>query len=261
MDSTLKIPFVTSAIEKVETNLILSSFFKDGAVDYLKKGFPKLYHGLVRRSCMEKIRSITGHYFGGLSVDIYSAIALSCIVDSHYLIDIPFTIAGACKDSATTASVKGQHSGKLNEAPHFRDIERYEWDQMIPEIYSVETIWAETALKAITEMGRYELYQQFNKPLFIVKNILRNLNHFGYFVNQTFLFIKNSPKRLNLFLTVIYTLFATLLKAIHNRIRTNKNKDKYYITLRNVNTIGEATRFSNSKINEIDLITFLNRNV
>lgn len=136
--------------------------FRHGIVSYSKYGLPRLYHGIILRECLEKVRQKTGHYYGGLSPDIYSAVALSGVIQSHYLIDMPLTIAGACKMSSTSESTRNQHCGDLFSAPHFRLRGPYQWDQMIPAYFSGSTLWAESALKAVDEMGLKGLREKFN---------------------------------------------------------------------------------------------------
>jgi glycosyltransferase involved in cell wall biosynthesis len=193
-DSTLMIPGSNPNIKEKDSSAALHEFFRGGALDYLKKGFPKLYHGIVKRSCLEEIKARTGNYIGGLSPDIYSAVALSCVVRSHILLGIPVTIAGACKASATIASMNGRHSGELKNAPHFRDMKEYSWDKNIPYVYSVETIWAETAMKAAADMKRQDLIDEFNSNMFIARNILRNTGMLRYFAGQTWKHLRNNGK-------------------------------------------------------------------
>jgi hypothetical protein len=193
-DSTLMIPVPAPEFKAKDSHAALHEFFRGGALDYLKKGFPKLYHGIVKRSCLEEIKARTGYYIGGLSPDIYSAVALSCIVRSHMLLGVPVTIAGACKASATVASMNGQHSGELKNAPHFRDMHEYIWDSHIPYVYSVETIWAETAMKAAADMNRDDLIKEFNSPMFIARNILRNTGRLKYFTRQSWRHIMRRGK-------------------------------------------------------------------
>jgi len=252
-DSTLIIFHYDGQIKKLDPDIILNEFFSSGALDYLKKGFPKLYHGIVRKTCLDEVKAKTGFYVGGLSPDIYAAIALSFVVKSHYVIDLPITIAGACKASATAASVKGQHSGELKKAPHFRDRGNYIWDSLMPDIYSVETIWAETSLKALSDMGREDLRREFNLHLFLAKNILRNLDKWRYFIIQTYSYLISNK---NGFLSVIKLFFVlfylTIKYFISNipKLHKSDNKNLENIIYKDVHDLKHATALSSELLGQ-----------
>ncbi|OBP50145.1 hypothetical protein AWM65_02990 [Riemerella anatipestifer] len=130
----------------------IQPLIEDGIVQYMKFNLPKLYHGIVKLKLLEEVKTKTGYYIGGLSPDIYASISLSKIVNKHVVIDFPVTIAGASPKSTTIDNTLGKHSGKLENAPHFRDRGDYIWESIVPRFYSVQTIWAETAIKAIKDM-------------------------------------------------------------------------------------------------------------
>lgn len=241
-DSTLSIPHYSSVISKIDLELQLQKFFKNGALDYLKYGFPKLYHGCVKREFLEVIKSKSGHYIGGLSPDIYAAIGLAIVVKNHIVLDFPFTIAGACKESATIASMNGQHSGELYKAPHFRNRESYIWDKLIPEIYSVETIWAESALKVVSELGRKDLIGIFDLDIFVAKNILRNTHMISLFFNKTIEYFNFSGQKFIKLYKLSFNIFKIFIRYIFNKIFvSSKGNVLDIILISNVNSINEAS--------------------
>ena len=151
---------------KDEINLLLTN----GMIDYLSFSFPKVYHGLVLKQHLDGIKKQTGHFFGGLSPDIYSAISLSFFVKKFIVIDYPLTIAGACASSTTSQNLLGGHKGELEKAPHLNLRGEYVWDKRIPSYYSVESIWAESAIKSFVENGKdYLLEYAFDADFAIVK--------------------------------------------------------------------------------------------
>lgn len=135
---------------------------RNGAYSYLSLDMVKLYHGIVRRACLDRVKEMTGHYFGGLSPDMYMAVALSLTVEKAVSVDYPLTISGMCKKSGSADSATGRHTGKLEDAPHFRGHDSYEWSGLVPRFYSVETIWADTALAALQDLKREDLTDRFN---------------------------------------------------------------------------------------------------
>ncbi len=141
-------------IKILSTAFAWDTMVRNGFYDYQKYSFPKIYHGIIKREKFDLVKEKTGHYFGGLTPDIYSAVALSLYIDRILYISTPFTLPGTCAKSGSADSLTGRHTGELSNAPHFRGHEHYEWDEEIPRVYSVDTIWAETAFKAYKENGK-----------------------------------------------------------------------------------------------------------
>ena len=71
----------------------------------------------------------------------------------------PITVSGICPTSGSADSATGRHTGKLEDAPHFRGHASYEWDNKAPAIYSVESIWGETVLKALKDFNDIKSYE------------------------------------------------------------------------------------------------------
>lgn len=140
-------------VKILSTKDAIGSMKTVGNYDYQHYNFPKIYHGIVKREKFDMVKNRTGHYFGGLTPDIYSAVALSFHIDRILYVNVPYTLPGICAKSGSADSLTGRHTGELSEAPHFRGHIDYHWDEDIPYIYSVDTIWAETAFKAIKECG------------------------------------------------------------------------------------------------------------
>ena len=170
----LETPEFTGNYYQVQVEQQLKSLLSAGIINYQRFGLPRIYHGIVSKEALLKVEQITGHFFGGLTPDIYATISLSCVIKVHYLVDYPFTIAGACPASASVISKTGGHSGELSSAPHFNHRGSYSWDNAIPRYYSVETIWAETAMNALKEMQRMDLVKYFSKYLFMYEAIIIN---------------------------------------------------------------------------------------
>jgi len=202
------------------TNLFkLRKLFKHGITRYLVYHLPKVYHGIIRRDCIYEIFKKTGHYFGGLSPDIYSTIALSGIVKNHKIIAQPITIAGACQSSSTSQNVNKGHRGELKDAPHLFLRGEYIWDDHIPPFYSVETIWAESAFKAIDEMKMTNIHDVFNYSYLVAYSALNNRNIFLFIMKKSFLkenyYIRNDKF---IKLKIILSFFQVLLEFIIRKL-------------------------------------------
>jgi hypothetical protein len=161
----------------------LKRLLNDGCQEYLGRDLVKLYHGMVRRDGLERVRETTGSYLGGLSPDIYGAVALSAVIDEVVCIDYPLTIPGVCRTSGSADSGTGRHIGELRDAPHFAGHSEYEWAAEVPEFYSVETIWADSALAAVRDMRRTDLLASF-KPQYLAGFCMLRHAEYGSLVRE-----------------------------------------------------------------------------
>jgi glycosyltransferase involved in cell wall biosynthesis len=141
----------------------LDSFFMNGCNDYLKFGLPKLYQGIVKKECLEIVKKITGNYFGGLSPDIYASITISLVAKKVYVTNYPLIISGVCAESASIIEgLLKKNSKRVEDAPHLRHRGEYEWSTLVPYVYTVETIWADSAIAAIKAMHAERFMSKFN---------------------------------------------------------------------------------------------------
>lgn len=156
---------IKNGIQEVNCKLALEQLYQNAFQDYQRTKVPRLYHGIVRRDALKKIKKRTGHYFGGLTPDMFMAVALSLVCEKVVSSEFPITISGMCPGSGSANSSTGAHTGKITDAPHFIGHIDYVWDERIPKFYSVETIWIETAFHALQEMGEEALCAQTNYAL------------------------------------------------------------------------------------------------
>jgi glycosyltransferase involved in cell wall biosynthesis len=183
---SLSIKEFTGIIEEVDMEEEILKLVRNGGLYYLNYKLPKLYHGLVRRSCLESIHEKTGSYFGGLSPDTYASLAIACVARRVAAVDYPLTIPGACKVSGSVVegNIK-RHSKSLEDAPHLRHRGEYHWSDIVPRIYCVETIWVDSSIAALRAMGRDDFIEEINLPKLaafcvganrdITKSVLRGL--------------------------------------------------------------------------------------
>lgn len=149
-------------IKKVKPINEIKKLLRNGCQDYLALDMVKLYHGIVKKDCLERVKNENGKYFKGLSPDIYISVALSLTIDEFFVLDFPVTISGICNKSGSSDSATGKHTGQLEDAPHFIGQKNYTWSEQVPRFYSVETIWGDSALAAITDLKKYDLNKKFN---------------------------------------------------------------------------------------------------
>ena len=170
---SLNISYLKYGSRYVDCRRGLSQLMQRGGQDYLSLDLPRLYHGIVNRAALDSVKATAGRYFGGLSPDIYSSTALALCCRHVLRVCFPITISGICPTSGSADSALGKHTGLLENAPHFRGHRSYKWSDRVPAIYSVETIWADSALHALSDMGRNDIAGNFNITALDLKCRLR----------------------------------------------------------------------------------------
>ena len=214
-----------------EINLLL----KNGMIDYLSFSFPKVYHGLVLKQHLDEIKKNTGHFFGGLSPDIYSALSLSFYVKKFIEIDFPFTIAGACQSSTTSQNISGGHRGELEKAPHLNLRGKYIWDERIPSYYSVESIWAESAIKSFVENGKEFMLKKFNLSYFILFALWRGKSIRKLLLSKAFNSRKGILSKSVLFLKLTFSMIPFIgAKFLKSLVKSKKDN---FINVKGINNI------------------------
>ncbi len=120
-------------------------------------GLPKIYHGIVKRSVLERIRELSGAYFHGSSPDVSGAIGLALCSKSFVVVDYPLTIPGASGGSNTGRSAMNTHKGKLSNESQTSGFEAGGWSRGVPRFFSVETVWAHAALETISRIAPHKV--------------------------------------------------------------------------------------------------------
>jgi glycosyltransferase involved in cell wall biosynthesis len=228
-DGYLSINQITTKAKICDPYYEVVKLLNQGGQDYLSLDMVKLYHGIVRRECLQQIRETTGKYFGGLSPDIYISVALSLTVNKLVEIDFPLTISGICNKSGSSDSATGRHTGKLEDAPHFRGHKEYNWSELVPKFYSVDTIWVDSALAAIKDLNKLDLMKSFNFEFLTINCLLK----YPQFKDTIFLCYKSYSDK-NYVAKVVnsakYTTFKinSIFKKISRKIIRNQS-DYYHI--------------------------------
>jgi glycosyltransferase involved in cell wall biosynthesis len=161
-NGVLKINPFSGKVTKPDPEVEMRKVVRSGGFKYLETEIPRLYHGIVKRKCLNKVREKTGTFFGGLSPDIFAALAIANFAKNVVSIDYPLTIAGVSK-SAQSAR---EHAENLEDL-HFVRYNRvtYKWADIIPRFFSVQTVWADSTVAALKALGRDDLLRDFNLPL------------------------------------------------------------------------------------------------
>lgn len=153
-NGTLSMPAFTGRLQTQRGPMDLQPLLSRGCTQYLDLGYPRLYHGFIRRSILEQMRQPGVPVLGGLSPDIYAAVSLSQLAKQTATVDFPLTIPGVCAASTTATEGKAKgFSTNIREAPHFRSREWYQFHDNLPPFYCVDAIWADSACAALEDRG------------------------------------------------------------------------------------------------------------
>ena len=251
----LRIDNITGNVKEFDTTKEVHKLLKNGGQGYLNLNLPKLYHGIVKKEILENVKAVTGFYIGGLSPDIYTSVALTAFVKRIIKIDYPLTISGICIVSTSADSRSGKHEGKFEDIPHLRERGQYFWSDQVPKFYSVETIWADSAIASLKDLNRLKLLSKFDIEALTVlvlkkhkgysKVILRN-----YFENKNssnfasricylvLLFIKYAEL---VFFNIIPLVISKLKNKTKTIFRSGSIEKINLVSLNNIMTINQAT--------------------
>lgn len=244
----------TPKYTKINVRRSLEKLVANYFQDYQILKVPRIYHGIVKKEILENIKKLTGTYFSGLTPDMYMSTCLAGIVNNAYEYNNPITISGICPKSGSTDSATGKHTGELKDAPHFNGHKSYNWIKVIPKIYTVETIWAESGMQALKDIGLIDQYNKFNVRKFLVRLLMQypqfqeQLLEFGqsYGLSKWIYFIEKKK----------YIMIRNM-RRIARKIQKITFRN-FSISYPNIANIQNACNIAYEKINNINNI---NRNV
>lgn len=181
---------------------------------------PRAYLGMISNELAKRIKAKYGSLFGGVSPDIYSAALISVESVHSISLDYPFIIAGSSGASTSGQSAEGKHKGGLRSNPHISAFTDLKWDPLIPEFYSVHTVWGFSLKKASDILNKNEY-----SP-----NLLRLyakccLHHPAYWreIIRSLLAYLIQRKSVNIFFVFPYELGRELLRRMKRYMQIRKN--------------------------------------
>lgn len=210
---------------------------------YSMGNLPKVYHGIVQKEVLDKIYANLGTYFPGPSPDIANAIALCFELKNHIHVDFPYIISGVSKKSSAGMGARHKHKGNIKDISFLGQNTEKEWEKAIPKIWTGETIYAESAIKAIKAYGKTDCLNNFNWNCLYGTFLCFHPDSYGLVKP----YINSAPKFVGV---VPYFLSAGLLRLkvyISNFLETRFGISKI-LRYDNVLSITEATQIIDSFI-------------
>lgn len=182
----------------------------EAAADDLGGGvllMPRAYVGIVSRDLVDGIVKKYGNFFGGVSPDIYSAALISKEARCCIELDYPVIVPGSSGASTAGQSASGGHVGGLRDNAHIGAFKDLTWDPLVPEFYSVPTVWSYSFIKALEKIdGGIELA---NFPRLYVRCLLYHRAYRKQTIESIKFFQKNNGKY-----NTIVMIFKSFLREI-----------------------------------------------
>ena len=150
---------------------------------------PCIYHGVVRKKVLDVIMKERGCYINAISPDSYLAVVLSEYIHSQIEVDYPISIGGACVGSATVSNIKGGHFGELEDSEQYRvNVSKgYKWSENVPDYYSIQTIWADSAMHACRDEN---MRKMFSLEQLTARAIIENRSEIKFILSKTASFVE-----------------------------------------------------------------------
>lgn len=134
---------------------------------------PRAYHGLVSRRLVDRIRGRFGSCFAGVSPDVSFAFQAALVTEQHLESSWPLTISGTSAVSNAGRSARREHVGDLWTDPHMKHYRDVIWPDVIPEFFSVETVWGQASYEAVQRAGA-EFVDRFSLPTLYALCLMRH---------------------------------------------------------------------------------------
>ena len=113
-----------------------------GGVAYLD--LPRLYHGIVSRRAIQRIKEHFGRAVPGSSPDMALCVALALTNQTHVSIDYPVTVFGASRNSGGGWTAAKKHHGRIADQKHLPSNILDNWNENLPKVWTEQIIYPQT---------------------------------------------------------------------------------------------------------------------
>ena len=139
----------------LQSQNVILDVFKRGFMD--RGDLPSVYHGLVSRKVLDVVYNKCNTFFPGQSPDISNGIAVALVLESFVKTNSIITISGISKYHGGKVKGINVKYPTIGDMKWFRPGAEEMWDKRLPRMAGGCTIWAESAIETLRNMGRPEL--------------------------------------------------------------------------------------------------------
>lgn len=164
----------------ISNNDLISQELKNGMQSVFT--LPRIYHGIVSRTLLEKVHNIGGLYFPGPSPDMANAVACTLCSEKTLVLSNTLIVSGYGGNSAGGMGKRKLHKGSLKGNFQLRDDVEEHWNKKIPKRWMGCTIWPASASSAMEYCHRNELVKEINYGIIYAETLLHDFSSFNSIV-------------------------------------------------------------------------------
>lgn len=176
-------------------------------MDY--RQLPMVYHCLLAGKVVESLYQKTGKLVDGTSFDVYSAFALGLTINTYYVLDMPFTLPGACGSS------NSNRIPQKNFNKHFSEFKTIDIDPRIPTVYNLPFTITESTQKAFANLHNTYYPQLLDLPHLYYEFIIFDFNSDTF--KKVWKLMKANKFSLKDYFVFSFLFFIKIFKVIYNR--------------------------------------------
>jgi glycosyltransferase involved in cell wall biosynthesis len=177
---------------------------------------PRIYHGIVHKSILTRIKEIDGRYVYGASPDMALAFSTALVIQSYIKINTPLTIYGASKNSGGGYTASKTHFGKISEQKHLPKKTKDGWSKELPPIWSEHTIYPQTITEVI---GIFKSTKKINFTAFYASMMINEPHLRQIVLPYVFNYFKKNPKEIIKFIkTLIKKFLGRLYRLFKEKV-------------------------------------------
>ncbi len=228
------------------------------------RNMPTMYHALVRRSCLDRLRAEAGACFPGPSPDMANAFALSYMVGRMAAAQLPVVISGNSLNSGAGLGLRGKHFGEISDLPFLPRDTTARWNPFIPFCWSGQTIWCQSAYSAAAALGRTQEFDALNDYRALYARVLVFQPGFTGRVRLAFhaRHARDGVLRMGLEAVALVTIVAELwvkriVGFIHRQLRARRRQGTGDSQATGLPSIVDATRSVDAAMVDIELGAWL----
>ncbi|MBW8362811.1 MAG: glycosyltransferase [Kaistella sp.] len=223
---------------------------------------PKVYHGIAKRSTLDKVYRVGGTFFPGASPDIANAVAMCFVVENFVYLDFPIVIPGNSNRTGGDAQKYKGQCAPISEISFLPKDTEKNWENFIPKVWAAETIMPESACKSLKYMGKEDLIKEyFGREWMLAYFVLGHPE-----LKQ--MALEKSTNKIKLNYLIFQLLIIKYFRAIYNKFAYKMfsmvyytgghtggifNIRNYYSVSKNLQTIHDANNLIMKKEKELQV--------